>query len=294
MIEVKDINQTYRRDGKNLILKDVSLKVREKSITALVGANGAGKSTLLGIMANNLKPLKGTVMLDGDNIANIKIKEIAKKIAFLKQTHQLSIRITVNDLVEYGRFPHCGGRLGDADKKAVADALEYMNIADLRERFLDKLSGGQRQRAFIAMVLAQDTPYIFLDEPLNNLDIRYSVETMKIVTQLVAELGKTIVVVLHDINFAAAYAEHVVAMKDGRIHFEGSPIEAVTPEVLNPVFDHDFHIVNHDGRPVCLYYDHSEKHIHYHKDHTHIHMHPHVAIDDEHIHTKDATFDDDR
>ena len=256
MIEVKEINQSYRRDGKKKVLKDVSLKVKEKTITALVGANGAGKSTLLGIMANNLKPISGQVFLEGTDITEMKTKDIAKKIAFLKQTHQLSIRITVGDLVEYGRFPHCGGRLKEADHLAVNNALGYMNITDLRHRFLGELSGGQRQRAFIAMVLAQDTPYIFLDEPLNNLDIKYSVDTMKIITRLVSELGKTIVVVLHDINFAAAYAGQVVAMKDGRIHFEGDPLQAITPEVLNPVFDHDFHIVQHDKRPVCLYYDH--------------------------------------
>lgn len=256
MIEVRGINQSYRRDGRKRVLKDIDLTVREKTITALVGANGAGKSTLLGIMANNLKPVRGTVTLDGADISKMKIRDIAKKIAFLKQTHQLSIQITVGDLVEYGRFPHCGGRLGDADREAVNNAMDYMNISDLRDRFLGNLSGGQRQRAFIAMVLAQDTPYIFLDEPLNNLDIKYSVETMKIITRLVGDLGKTIVVVLHDINFAAAYAEHVIAMKDGRIHREGTPHEVITPEVLNPVFDHDFHIVRHDKRPVCLYYDH--------------------------------------
>lgn len=256
MIEVKGVNQSYRRDGRKRVLKDIDLIVREKTVTALVGANGAGKSTLLGIMANNLKPIRGTVSLDGVDIAQMKIKDIAKKIAFLKQTHQLSIQITVGDLVEYGRFPHCGGRLTDVDHEAVKNAMEYMEIPDLRNRFLGSLSGGQRQRAFIAMVLAQDTPYLFLDEPLNNLDIKYSVETMKIVTKLVTELGKTIVVVLHDINFAAAYAQHVIAMKDGKIHFEGAPHEVITPEVLNPVFDHDFHIVRHDKRPVCLYYDH--------------------------------------
>jgi len=255
MIEVKGINQSYRKDGTNPILKNVDLRIRDKTITALIGANGAGKSTLLGVMANNIKPLSGVVYLDGEDVRKIRAKEIAKKIAFLRQTHQIAIKITVNDLVEYGRFPHSGGRLGTECKAAVTRALEYMDLVDMRDRFLSEISGGQRQRAFIAMILAQDTPYIFLDEPLNNLDIRFSVDMMQIIKRLVDELGKTVIVVLHDINFAAAYADHVVAMFDGKIHGEGPPSEIITPEILNPVFDHDFNISEHEGRPVVLYYD---------------------------------------
>ncbi|MCL2187204.1 MAG: ATP-binding cassette domain-containing protein [Defluviitaleaceae bacterium] len=254
MIEVKNISQSY---GKNAgeTLTNISLTVREKTITALVGANGAGKSTLLSVMTNLLPAKKGSVSINGTDVRKIKTAQVARQIAFLKQTHQLSIKITVQDLVEYGRFPHCGGRLKDADHEKVAECIKYMDLGDLAEKYLDEISGGQRQRAFIAMILAQDTPYIFLDEPLNNLDIKYSVEMMKIVQKLVEQLGKTIVVVLHDINFAAAYAGHIVAMKDGRIYKEGTPAEVITPEVLNPVFDHNFHIADHDGKKVCLYYD---------------------------------------
>ena len=257
MIEVKNVSQGYSKDVD--ILKEVSIVVKEKAITALVGANGAGKSTLLGVMTNLIPANAGTVVLDGVDIRKTKTSEVAKKIAFLKQTQQLSIRITIRDLVEFGRFPHCGGRLGELDKKKVQESIDYMQLRDIAEKYLDEISGGQRQRAFIAMILAQDTPYIFLDEPLNNLDIKYSVEMMKIVTRLVEELDKTIVVVLHDINFAAAYANHIVAMKDGQIVKEGLPSEVITPAILNPVFDHDFHIVDHDGRSVCLYYDHTDK-----------------------------------
>jgi iron complex transport system ATP-binding protein len=203
----------------------------------------------------NLIPAKnGAVAIDGVDVRKIKTAEVAKKVAFLKQTHQLSIKISVRDLVEYGRFPHCGGRLKEDDKAKVRECIDYMNLGELADTYLDEISGGQRQRAFIAMILAQDTPYIFLDEPLNNLDIKYSVEMMKIVSELVTNLGKTVVIVLHDINFAAAYAGHIVAMKDGRIFKEGSPSEVITPEVLNPVFDHDFNITDHDGKSVCLYF----------------------------------------
>jgi len=289
MIEVKNISQSYSRHNDNETLSDINITVRENTITALVGANGAGKSTLLSVMTNLLPAKNGQVMLDGVDVRKIKTSEIAKKVAFLKQTHHLSIRITVKDLVEYGRFPHCGGRLKDIDKEKVAESIEYMNLEDLVDKYLDEISGGQRQRAFIAMILAQDTPYIFLDEPLNNLDIKYSVEMMKIVDKLVSDLGKTVVVVLHDINFAAAYAGHIIAMKDGKVYKEGQPLDVITPEVLNPVFDHDFHITKHDGRPICLYYDHNTKHIHNHGDHIHMHEHPHEDSDVQHAHQKEAS-----
>ena len=255
MIEVKHLSQSYSKHGRKKSLKDINLTIREQAITALVGANGAGKSTLLGVIANLIPPLSGLVEVDGGDVRHIKPTELAKKIAILKQTHQLSIRITVKDLVEFGRYPHCKGRLGEEDEAKVAQALAYMNLEALKERYLDELSGGQRQRAFIAMILAQDTPYIFLDEPLNNLDIKYSVEMMKLIRKLVAELRKTVVVVLHDINFAAAYADHIVAMKEGGIAYEGSPAEVITKEVLDGVFDHDFHIASLQGKSVCLYFD---------------------------------------
>jgi len=255
MIEIKNINQSYHRDGHRRSIKNVSLTLGDNMITALVGANGAGKSTLLAVMTNLLPSLSGTISIDGVDIKKMKTIDIAKKIAVLRQTHNISIRITVNDLVEFGRFPHCGGRLQETDKLKVEEALSYMDMTSMRDRYLDEISGGQKQRAFIAMILAQDTPYIFFDEPLNNLDIKYSVEMMKIIKKLVTELDKTVIVVLHDINFAAAYAEHIVAMKDGRIINEGDPEKMVTKEVLDGVFDHDFHIVKHDNKSVCLYYD---------------------------------------
>ncbi|MCL2865702.1 MAG: ATP-binding cassette domain-containing protein [Lachnospiraceae bacterium] len=255
MIEIKNISQSYSRRGRKKTLKNINFVVPEKAITAMVGANGAGKSTLLGVMANIVPAQAGEVLLAGEDITKIKPSDVAKKIAFLRQTQQLSVKITINDLVEYGRFPHCGGRLQEIDKQKVEEALGYMNLLDLRDCYLNELSGGQRQRAFIAMVLAQDTPYIFLDEPLNNLDIKYSVEMMKTIRMMVDELGKTVIVVLHDINFAAAYANYVVAMKDGEIVQEGKQEEIISKGVLDTVFDHDFNIVRHDGRSVCLYFD---------------------------------------
>jgi iron complex transport system ATP-binding protein len=254
MIEVRNVSQSYSKSNDVLTLDNVNLTVKKNTITALVGANGAGKSTLLGAMSNLIPITKGQILLDGEEVPKLKTKTVAKNIAFLKQSHQINIRLSVNDLVEFGRFPHSGGRLKPLDRQKVSEAIDYMSIGNIRDRYLDQLSGGQRQRAFIAMVLAQDTPYVFLDEPLNNLDIKYSVEMMNILRKLVTELGKTIVVVLHDINFAAAYAGHIVAMKNGKILSEGCPTAMISKNVLDPVFDHDFNIADHDGKRVCLYF----------------------------------------
>jgi len=255
MIEVVNVSQAYSKRANDRILSNISMKIKDNSITALIGANGAGKSTLLGVMTNIIPASAGKVLFNGNDIKKMKPSELSKHVAFLRQSQQLNVRITVNDLVEYGRFPHSGGRLTDVDEKKVLEALDYMDLTAIRHRYLEELSGGQRQRAFIAMILAQDTPYIFLDEPLNNLDIKYSVEMMKIIKKLVDELDKTIIVVLHDINFAASYADHIVAMKDGEIYKEGTPNEIITNKVLNPVFDHNFNISRQDGKCVCLYYD---------------------------------------
>ena len=184
MIEIKQVFQTY---GTQDILKNVSIKIKEKRITALVGANGAGKTTLLNVAANLIPAKSGQVLVDGKNIRDMENIEIAKKIAVLKQTQHLSMRITIQELVAFGRYPHSKGRLKSQDEVKIREAIHYMDLEDIKEKFIDELSGGQRQRAYIAMILAQDTKYIFLDEPLNNLDIKYSVEMMTILQNLVQD-----------------------------------------------------------------------------------------------------------
>jgi len=255
MIEMKHITHAY---GEIKVLDDVNLTIKEEKITALIGANGAGKSTLLGVLSRLLTPATGAIYLDGVSINQMKSKDIAKRIAILKQTNQLNIRITVKDLVSFGRFPHSQGRLKDSDNMKIEEALQYMNVKDLENRYLDELSGGQRQRAYIAMILAQDTKYIFLDEPLNNLDMKYAVEMMTILQKMVKELHKTIVVVMHDINFAAAFADHIIAMKDGQIIEEGTIDYMMDKAILDHVFDHDFCIAGVNGRKVCIYYQQKE------------------------------------
>lgn len=252
MIEIKNISQAY---GQNKVLHDISFTIQENKITALIGANGAGKSTLLGVISRLLEPSKGEVYIDGVDMTQMKSSEIAKRLAILKQTNQLNIRITIRDLVSFGRFPHSKGRLKEEDFQKIDEALEYMDVKEIEHKYLDELSGGQRQRAYIAMILAQDTKYIFLDEPLNNLDMRYAVEMMTILQKLVKDLGKTIVVVMHDINFAAAFSDHIIAMKDGEIIHEGDVNYMMDKAKLDRVFDHDFCIAGVNGRKVCLYFN---------------------------------------
>lgn len=251
MIEIKHISQAY---GNHPVLKDVSLNIKEQRITALIGANGAGKTTLLNVAANLVPASEGEVLLDGISIKEMKSIEIAKKIAILKQTQHLSMRVTVKELISFGRYPHSKGRLKSEDKEKIWEAIQYMNLEEIQDRFIDELSGGQRQRAYIAMILSQDTKYIFLDEPLNNLDVKYSVEMMGILQKLVQELHKTVIIVLHDINFAAAFADEIVAMKDGRIIKEGEAGDIVDHDTMAEVFDHDFHIINVGTRKVCVYF----------------------------------------
>ena len=251
MIEIREVSQAY---GVQDVLRQVSVSIKEKRITALVGANGAGKTTLLNVAANLIPAKSGQVFLDGKNISQMEKIEIAKKIAVLKQTQHLSMRITVEELVAFGRYPHSKGRLKAWDQEKISQAIAYMDLQKIQDKFIDELSGGQRQRAYIAMILAQDTPYIFLDEPLNNLDIKYSVEMMTILQKLVRELDKTVIIVLHDINFAAAFADEIVAMRDGRIIRQGEAPSIINPDILREVFDHDFHIVRVGTRNVCVYF----------------------------------------
>lgn len=252
MIEVKKISQAY---GKKQILFDVDLEIQENKITALIGANGAGKSTLLGVVSRLISPTSGDIYIDGVNINKMKSDEVARTLAVLRQSNEINLKLTVKELVSFGRFPHSKGRITAEDELIIEDALNYMKLKDIENKYVDELSGGQKQRVYIAMIIAQDTKYIFLDEPLNNLDMRYAVEMMTTLQNLVKDYNKTIVIVMHDINFAAAFCDHIVAMKDGIIINEGTPDEMMDKEILDHVFDHDFCIAGVDGRKVCVYYN---------------------------------------
>lgn len=175
-------------------------------------------------------------------------------MSILKQSNQLNIRLSVRELVNFGRFPYSKGRLTKSDEQAVDQALSYMKLESIQDKYLDELSGGQCQRAFIAMVIAQDTEYIFLDEPLNNLDMKHSVEIMKLLKRLVEDLGKTIVIVIHDINFASVYSDYIVALKNGEVIREGPTETIIQTSVLKDIYDMDIPIETVNGQRICVYF----------------------------------------
>lgn len=251
MIEVKNITKTY---GNKKVVDNVSLNIEEGKITSFIGPNGAGKSTLLSIISRLIKRDNGEVFIDGKEVLEWDNKELAKKISILRQTNNINIRLTIRELVEFGRFPHCAGNLKKEDIENVDQALRYMQLEDIQNKYLDELSGGQRQRAYIAMVIAQNSDYIFLDEPLNNLDMKHSVEIMKILRTLTDELGKTVVIVIHDINFASCYSDNIVALKDGKLVKNGPATDTIQKEELEKIYEIDFHIENINNRNICVYF----------------------------------------
>ncbi|GAE25756.1 iron compound ABC uptake transporter [Halalkalibacter wakoensis JCM 9140] len=251
MVEVMNVTKQYQSKK---VVDDVSVKVRKGTITSFIGPNGAGKSTLLSIVSRLIAKDAGEVKIDDVDISKTNSNELAKKISILKQSNNITIRLTVRDLVSFGRFPYSQGRLTKEDKKHIEEAISYMELEDIQDKFLDQLSGGQRQRAHIAMVIAQDTEYILLDEPLNNLDMKHSVQIMKVLRRMVDELGKTIVIVLHDINFASCYSDFIVALKDGRIVREGPAQEIITNEVLKEIYDMDIPINCVGDKKICVYF----------------------------------------
>lgn len=251
MIEVSKVSKAY---GRTTVVDDVSLSVPRGGVVALVGPNGAGKSTLLSVMSRLMAPTRGTVTLDGLDVARAAGDDLARRLAILRQDNQFAARLTVEDLIAFGRFPYSKGRLTEEDRGHIQRVIDYLELEPFRHRFLDEVSGGQRQRAFIAMVLCQDTDYILLDEPLNNLDIKHAVAMMRLFRHTADALEKTVVVVLHDINFASCYADRIIAMRDGRVVHDGPPERIIRPEVIRDVYDLETTVQEISGQRVVLYY----------------------------------------
>lgn len=251
MIKLRNISKLY---GTKKVVDDVNIELPKGQLIAFIGSNGAGKSTLISIISRILSKNSGEVYIDGKELSEWKSDQLARQLSILKQHNHLNIRLTVRDLVSFGRFPYSKGKLTSEDEAKIDEAIEYMGIKEFENRFLDELSGGQRQMAYIAMVLAQDTEYIFLDEPLNNLDMKHSIVIMKILKRLVSELGKTVIVVIHDINFVSYYADYVVAMKDGKIVSYGPTTNIIDTALLRNIYDIDIDIKNINDKKICLFY----------------------------------------
>jgi iron complex transport system ATP-binding protein len=255
VLEAKAVAVGY---GERLVIPSLSLQITIGQITALVGPNGSGKSTLLKALARITHPKSGVVYLDGRAIAHMSTREIALQLAILPQGPTAPEELTVAELVEQGRYPHAGPlrMLREQDHSAIREALVQTNMEQLRYRRLDSLSGGERQRAWIALALAQATPILLLDEPTTFLDVGHQIEVLDLIRELNRVHGKTIVLVVHDLNHAARYADRMVVLQDGRIVADGAPRDVLTASLLEDVFNIQAYILNHpiDGVPVCLPY----------------------------------------
>lgn len=253
MIEINNLSKAY---GAKLIIDNLCLHLKNGNggIISLLGPNGSGKSTLLMMIRRLLPNSGGTIDIDGLDIYKTPHDILAKKISLLRQDNPLSVRLTVYDLVSFGRYPHSKGRYNSYDKHCIDRAIQHLGLHDLKTCFLDELSGGQRQRAFIAMIICQDTNYILLDEPLNNLDMKHSVAIMKQLRRTSDELKKTILIVMHDINFASYYSDTIITLKDGKAVYCGKPQDIIRPEILKEIYNVDVQVQMINGVPIALYY----------------------------------------
>ncbi|MBJ2246853.1 MULTISPECIES: ABC transporter ATP-binding protein [Pseudomonas] len=249
------LSHVYKAYGNKHVLSDVSVQFPLGQVTSLIGPNGAGKTTLLMLIARLLAPTRGELLIGGRNLLEVPIRDYAKRVATLRQSPDFNLRLTVEELVAFGRFPYSRGALTAQDRQAIDEAIEFLSLQRLRLAYIDELSGGQRQMAFLAMTIAQQTDYLLLDEPLNNLDMKHAVQIMRALRRLCDEQGRTVILVVHDINFAANYSDHIVAMKNGSVHCRGPVTEVVTEARLRELFDLDFQILHSEQGFVCNYFN---------------------------------------
>ncbi|MGR5142199.1 ABC transporter ATP-binding protein [Photobacterium sp. DNB23_23_1] len=251
MIKLTGLSKKYNN---TLVVNEASALFPLGEVTSIIGPNGAGKSTLLSMASRLTESDAGEVLIAGKPLSQWDTQELSKRLAVLRQSNNINMRFTIRELVAFGRFPHSKGRLTDEDNRVIDEALEHLDITDIQDKFLDQLSGGQRQMAFIAMVVAQDTDYIFLDEPLNNLDIKHSVEIMQTIRQLAHKMNKAVVIVIHDINFASCYSDNIVAMRKGEVIKSGKVDDVIQQSIMEDIYNIPFKIQEVDGSRICMYY----------------------------------------
>lgn len=250
-MNVKDLMKNY---GDKTVVNEVSFKVPKGKVLSLIGPNGAGKSTVMGMISRLIAKDAGIISFEGEELSKCKSKELAKRLAILTQHNNIQMKLTVKELVSFGRFPYSGSRLTIEDMDMVDKAIAYMELEEFEDQYIDELSGGQRQRAYIAMVIAQDTDYVLLDEPTNNLDIYHASNLMRIARRLCDELGKTVILVLHEINYAAFYSDYICAFVDGKIAKFGTVDEVINKECLHSIYNVDFEIIRIKDKPLSVYY----------------------------------------
>ena len=250
-MNIVDLIKHY--DGKTVV-DSVSFEIPKGKVLSLIGPNGAGKSTVMGMISRLIAKDAGMIHFEDKDLTQWKSKELAKKLSILTQHNNIQMKLTVRELVAFGRFPHSGNRLTEEDLEMIDKAIQYMELEDIQDRFIDELSGGQRQRAYIAMVIAQDTEYVLLDEPTNNLDIYHASNMMRTVRRLCDELGKTVIMVLHEINYASFYSDYVCALVGGKIAKFGKVDEVINKQTLSDIYKVDFEMIHVDGKPLSVYY----------------------------------------
>ncbi|ELP5727506.1 iron chelate ABC transporter ATP-binding protein VctC [Vibrio vulnificus] len=248
------LDRLTKRFGQFEVVSAASGQFEKGKVTSIIGPNGAGKSTLLSMASRLTQRDGGSVLIDSRDLQDWDNKTLAKKLAVLRQANSITMRFTIREMVSFGRFPHSSGRLTDQDNAEIDKAIRYLDLQEIQDKYLDELSGGQRQLAFIAMVIAQDTDYVFLDEPLNNLDIRHSKQIMQTVCRLAREMNKAVVVVIHDINFAACYSDHIIALKKGKIVASGGVEQVIEEQTLEEIYETPFRVIEQEGKRMCTYF----------------------------------------
>lgn len=231
----------------------LNIQIPKAGITSLIGPNGAGKSTALLMIGRLLNMDEGQITVANMDIMQSKSEDLAKVLTILRQENHFVTRLTVRQLVGFGRFPYSKGRLTKEDETVISKYIDFLDLTDLENRYLDELSGGQRQRAYVAMVLCQETEYVLLDEPLNNLDVARSVQMMEHLRHAANEFARTILIVMHDINFAAKYSNRICAMKHGSIAAFGTVEDIMKPELLTDIFETKIDIIQGPHGPLAVY-----------------------------------------
>jgi len=251
MIKLENVTKKF---AENTVVEAANCQFEKGKVTSIIGPNGAGKSTLLSMACRLVGKDKGDIFINGKEIADWDTKALAKKLAVLRQANNITMRFTVREMVAFGRFPYSQGKLTAEDNVMIDRAMDYLDLMPIQHKYLDQLSGGQRQLAYIAMVITQDTDYVFLDEPLNNLDIKHSLQIMRNIQKLADEMNKAVVVVIHDINFAACYSDIIIAFKAGKVVANGTVEEVIQADVLSEIYETPFNIIEVNGKRMCTYY----------------------------------------
>ena len=250
MIKIENVKKVYSDE---VAIGPLDINIPKAGLTSLIGPNGAGKSTTLLRIGRHLDLDQGQITVAGMDVCDSKSGDLAKILTILRQENHFITRLTVRQLVGFGRFPYSKGRLTKEDEKIISKYIDFLGLKNLEKRYLDELSGGQRQRAYVAMVLCQETEYVLLDEPLNNLDVARSVQMMEHLRRAADEFGRTILTVLHDINFAAKYSDRICAMKRGQIAAFGTVEEIMDSDILTNIFETKIDIIDGPYGPIAIY-----------------------------------------